>query len=449
MATIQHKSADKTVANIAARNAISPRRPHMTVLVLDAIGDTFAGPGKALYRWVEESQSWYLVTKDNVDSFTLADESKTISLDQVQASYIPASGVIWDAYVQDDNNIIYQVQYSVSGSTITIIPDTLGQFDGKTFRFKYAYGSLSQQIAVAVEGKANVVHQHQIADVADLQEALDAAAASGGSAEVSVSYAAGYSPSALNERELFANPTDGKLWIGDYHNLPVLLTGGGGASGGSSSIIETNLSFGGYVSIDHAGNSWPIHSVLEAVHGLRLNPALTGANAAATASSIWNSNYAAWKGFQAAEPPVGDNAWESQNGANQWIAWDFGAPVIISGVKFGGYSGANTMPHTVRVQASNDGSSWTDVMPDTANPTTSSMRTFSFPPSEFRHWRLYFPVASGRGDTIVGAIGWIDANSSKHQVALPSDYKIERLNASQSRVTKLSSGSAAVVIVTK
>ena len=149
MATIQHRSYDKTVANIPERNAISPRRPGMTVLVRDAIGDPYAGSGRAVYRWDEVQASWILMFKDNVETLTFTGESKTISQDQIQLSFVPANGQVWDVMVRD-GLVAHQVEHSVAGSVVTIQPDTPGQFDGKQLSVRYAYGTMTQQLDLEI-----------------------------------------------------------------------------------------------------------------------------------------------------------------------------------------------------------------------------------------------------------------------------------------------------------
>ena len=159
MATIQHKSHDKTVANILERNAITKRHPGMMVLVIDAIGDPYAGSGRAVYRWDEVQGVWILMFKDNVDILTFTSESKTISQDSIQLSYIPANGQVWDVIVRD-GLVVHQVEHSVAGSTVLIYPDEPSQFDGKQLSVCYAYGSLSQQLNASLEDHISNSNPH-------------------------------------------------------------------------------------------------------------------------------------------------------------------------------------------------------------------------------------------------------------------------------------------------
>lgn len=139
---------------------VSPRRDHMTVVVLDATGDPQVLGGKAVYKWNESTATWLLLAKENADTLTFARESKIISNDSVQASYVPANGVIWDVYVELENNVIAQVESSINGSVITIAPDTAGQFDGKRLNFKYAYGTMTQQLDAAMQTHLNASDPH-------------------------------------------------------------------------------------------------------------------------------------------------------------------------------------------------------------------------------------------------------------------------------------------------
>ena len=149
MATIQHKSHDKTVATIAERNSINPRTPGMMVLVRDAIGDPYAGSGRAVYRWDEVQASWILMFKDNVETLTFTGESKSISQDRIQLSNIPANGQVWDVMVRD-SLVVHQVEYSVSGSVVTIYPNVPGEFDGQQLSVRYAYGTMTQQLDLEI-----------------------------------------------------------------------------------------------------------------------------------------------------------------------------------------------------------------------------------------------------------------------------------------------------------
>ena len=158
MANIQHKSADKTVANIAARNALDPKCPGMSVVVLDASADPLVGGGKALYRWVEPLAEWFLVAKEYVDTMSLASDTKIIAGDKVTATNIPADGLVWDVFVVVDvaNNIIAEVDFAVSGDQVTIVPNTPGQYDGKVLKFCYAFGTNEHHILADKADKAYV-----------------------------------------------------------------------------------------------------------------------------------------------------------------------------------------------------------------------------------------------------------------------------------------------------
>ncbi len=159
MATIQHKSHDRTVAHIAERNSINPRTPGMMVLVRDAIGDPYAGSGRAVYRWDEVQASWILMFKDNVETLTFTGESKSISQDQIQLSFVPANGQVWDVMVRD-GLVVHQVEYSVAGSVVTIYPNVPGEFDGQQLSVRYAYGSMAQQLTSSMDSHLKESNPH-------------------------------------------------------------------------------------------------------------------------------------------------------------------------------------------------------------------------------------------------------------------------------------------------
>lgn len=150
MATIQHKSHDRTVAHIAERNNLNHRTPGMMVLVRDAIGDPYAGSGRAVYRWDEVQASWILMFKDNVETLTFTGESKSISQDRIQLSFVPANGQVWDVMVRD-GLVVHQVEHSVAGSVVTIYPNVPGEFDGQQLSVRYAYGTMAQQLDLEID----------------------------------------------------------------------------------------------------------------------------------------------------------------------------------------------------------------------------------------------------------------------------------------------------------
>ncbi|MDD2711282.1 MAG: hypothetical protein PHU77_00040 [Simplicispira sp.] len=103
-----------------------------------------------------------MLAKENADTLSFASEVKTLSGDTVTTSNVPANGVVWDVYVMVDeaNKVIAQVDFTVAGSVITIAPDTPEQFSGKKLHYKYAYGTVSQQMDAALQAHATAPDPH-------------------------------------------------------------------------------------------------------------------------------------------------------------------------------------------------------------------------------------------------------------------------------------------------
>ena len=142
MAVVIYKSINKTVADIAARDAITKRPNHMVAVVLDASADSNAGAGTATYRWNEETSAWILISKSTYETMSFDTEELLISSGQVTAANTPTDGQIWDVKVVDGDVIIADLRdedLTISGNTIS----GLGSYEGYDLRFTYAYGSIA------------------------------------------------------------------------------------------------------------------------------------------------------------------------------------------------------------------------------------------------------------------------------------------------------------------
>ena len=156
MATIVYKDANETVADIAARNAITRLVPHMVVTVLDAIADVNAGAGVATYRWNESLSRWILISKDAYDSINFITEELLITGGAVTLSQSPTGNQVWDMNVVVGDTIIYEPRaedYTISSSSIT----GLEAFEGDKLRVTYAYGTVHQQIDSYIDDKIAAV----------------------------------------------------------------------------------------------------------------------------------------------------------------------------------------------------------------------------------------------------------------------------------------------------
>lgn len=165
MAVVVHKTADMTVADIAARNNISNKIDNMMVTVVDAIADPdVAGGGEAVYRWSGSLSKWIILSTTNYESISFKTEESLITAGAATISNVPVDNQIWDIHIIDGDNIIADLRIedliitseSVSG---------LNTWEGKKIRFTYAHGTISQQIGSYIDEKmAGTTNSGTIAD---------------------------------------------------------------------------------------------------------------------------------------------------------------------------------------------------------------------------------------------------------------------------------------------
>jgi hypothetical protein len=150
MAIILYKNADKTVSNIAERNAIAAKIDNMVVTVVDAIADVAAGTGVATYKWNAALNRWLLISKSSIDTMSFETVELTISDGKVTPPNVPVNNVLWDIFVMDGDIIAQELRLSdIIVSPVLI--SGLGVYDGKKLRFTYAYGAITQQIEQQIE----------------------------------------------------------------------------------------------------------------------------------------------------------------------------------------------------------------------------------------------------------------------------------------------------------
>jgi len=80
MAVVSHVGLNRTVANLAERDAILIKPNGLKVTVLDTTGDPVAGSGVGTYEWVQGSASWLLTADDDAVTFTASLKSQLESL---------------------------------------------------------------------------------------------------------------------------------------------------------------------------------------------------------------------------------------------------------------------------------------------------------------------------------------------------------------------------------
>ena len=156
MAVTRHTNFDRTVATISERNSILQKVDGMIVVVEDAIADVAAGSGKAVYRWDSTDSTWIMIYKSTYESVSFITEELLISNGKVTASNIPSDGALWDISVVDGNVQIAIIKLESLFVNLAEISLDSNDYNGKKLRFSYAYGSISQQLDVALEVASNV-----------------------------------------------------------------------------------------------------------------------------------------------------------------------------------------------------------------------------------------------------------------------------------------------------
>lgn len=154
MAVRRHSNFDKTVNTIADRNALVQKVNGMVVTVLDSIADPDAGSGKAIYRWVEEDQSWAIIYKSVYRTMSFETEELTIMNGEVIASNIPTDNMIWDISVIEGDIIMASPRLE-DLTVVNGIISGLNDYNGKKLRFTYGYGSVVQQLNSVLDTKVN------------------------------------------------------------------------------------------------------------------------------------------------------------------------------------------------------------------------------------------------------------------------------------------------------
>jgi hypothetical protein len=162
----------KIVDNIVLRNLLPERFDGQEVTVRDATDDPLLGSGSASYKWMASQNRWALTWSDVYPTMSFAHEDLLITDGKATASNIPASGVVWAAYIIDpvDDGILQDVKPAVNLAELSLLTN---DFDGKKLRVSYGYGSVASQIMSVSGDFASVTHTHAISDVTGLQTILD------------------------------------------------------------------------------------------------------------------------------------------------------------------------------------------------------------------------------------------------------------------------------------
>ena len=113
MPIVSHKGLNKTVQNLAERDAITPKIDGMEVMVNDTTGDEIAGTGIAVYKWNASTSTWLLEADDDAISFTASDKAllNSLSASTVTSVAGKSGNVILEASdISDLNNLIGTIQ---------------------------------------------------------------------------------------------------------------------------------------------------------------------------------------------------------------------------------------------------------------------------------------------------------------------------------------------------
>ena len=105
----------------------------------------------------------------------------------------------------------------------------------------------------------------------------------------------------------------------------------------------------------------------------------------ASASSIYNSGYDAWKAF--------DNTtsyWITASGVivNAWVKYDFTVPVYIHTAELKNAS-ADALCKDFMIECSTDNSTWVTALTGTQGNNATTQNYDVINPGKFRYWRLY------------------------------------------------------------
>jgi hypothetical protein len=125
----------------------------------------------------------------------------------------------------------------------------------------------------------------------------------------------------------------------------------------------------------------------------------------ASSSSVVYAGYQPWKAFQ----NVVDDGWVAATNTNEWVQMQYPAPISMSGFNIIARNIAGRNITSWKVQASNDGTTFTDIV--TTNNTAFNggvLNKFTFPASDkYLYWRFYIISSVGSVDVGIGMLQWI------------------------------------------
>jgi hypothetical protein len=112
----------------------------------------------------------------------------------------------------------------------------------------------------------------------------------------------------------------------------------------------------------------------------------TAPEGVASASSISNSSYDAFKAFDKNTSTY----WSAGGGVPQWVQYQFVSPVFVHTVVITGYSSAgnSSNPNFITIQASQDGGTFIDIQTFNQEFTNTATTLYIAKQGYYKHWRV-------------------------------------------------------------
>jgi SPRY domain/F5/8 type C domain len=161
-----------------------------------------------------------------------------------------------------------------------------------------------------------------------------------------------------------------------------------------------------------------------------------------SASSVYSSNYA-WKAFDRVNT---DGGWLSDGTTNQWLAYKFDEPKVISKytIEFTASLNIGTAPKTWTFEGSNDGANWIvlDTRTDIIDWVKNAKKEFLFDnKNPYLYYRIFILTNNGGANYIhIGEMEMMDINNIVNSIKIENiteqDISTYGMNSQNIDVTK-------------
>ncbi|EDO33835.1 predicted protein [Nematostella vectensis] len=143
------------------------------------------------------------------------------------------------------------------------------------------------------------------------------------------------------------------------------------------------------------------------------NTTINGLTHIASASSVTNVLYQPWQSFQNV---VVIDGWVAGTNANQWIQMLYPLALSMSGFNIVARNIAGRNITSWKVQASNDGIAFTDIVPTNATVFNAGvLNKFTFAASaNYKYWRFFIISSVGSTDVGIGMLQWIPTLTDRY-----------------------------------